>query len=167
MGLTYLPLLYRSQYGKVVLRRAGGTSPREAEMATTISTEQATDMLRAEGYATADITAAMNSFIAADAPAEDESGEWAWTAEDLGVLRRVLGRLGRRAARANAAQTADVTAEIVDLNDLVVVDDREVSFDTVEVRRGDVVLATIRVESSEDEAPYAAAVAEFGDVTWL
>lgn len=74
----------------------------EAEMATTISTEQATDMLRAEGYATADITAAMNSFIAADAPAEDESGEWAWTAEDLGVLRRVLGRLGRRAARAYA-----------------------------------------------------------------
>ena len=147
-------------------------------MATTISTEQATDMLRAEGYATADITAAMNSFIAADAPAEDESGEWAWTAEDLGVLRRVLGRLGRRAARANARKaemttytitdkTADVTAEIVDLNDLVVVDDREVSFDTVEVRRGDVVLATIRVESSEDEAPYAAAVAEFGDVTWL
>lgn len=64
-------------------------------------------------------------------------------------------------------KTADVTAEIVDLNDLVVVDDREVSFDTVEVRRGDVVLATIRVESSEDEAPYAAAVAEFGDVTWL
>ncbi|MBK7565268.1 MAG: hypothetical protein IPI21_13870 [Propionivibrio sp.] len=60
-----------------------------------------------------------------------------------------------------------ITAEIVDLNDLVVVDDREVSFDTVEVRRGDVVLATIRVESSEDEAPYAAAVAEFGDVTWL
>ena len=147
-------------------------------MATTISTEQATDMLRAEGYATADITAAMNSFIAADAPAEDESGEWAWTAEDLGVLRRVLGRLGRRAARAYAREaemttytitdkTADVTAEIVDLNDLVVVDDREVSFDTVEVRRGDVVLATIRVESSEDEAPYAAAVAEFGDVTWL
>lgn len=64
-------------------------------------------------------------------------------------------------------KTADVTAEIVDLNDLVVVDDREVSFDTVEVRRGDVVLVTIRVESSEDEAPYAAAVAEFGDVTWL
>lgn len=60
-----------------------------------------------------------------------------------------------------------VTAEIVDLNDVIVVDDREVSFDTVEVRRGDVVLATIRVESSEDEAPYAAAVAEFGDVTWL
>ena len=71
-------------------------------MTTTISTEQATDMLRAEGYATADITAAMNSFIAADAPAEDESGEWAWTADDLGVLRRVLGRLGRRAARAYA-----------------------------------------------------------------
>ena len=69
MGLTYLPLLYRTDYGKVVLRRAGRTSPREAEMATTISTEQATDMLRAEGYATADITAAMNSFIAADAPA--------------------------------------------------------------------------------------------------
>ena len=60
-----------------------------------------------------------------------------------------------------------VTAEIVDLNDVIVVDDREVSFDTVEVRRGDVVLTTIRVESSEDEAPYAAAVAEFGDVTWL
>ena len=60
-----------------------------------------------------------------------------------------------------------ITAEIVDLNDVIVVDDREVSFDTVEVRRGDVVLATIRVESSEDEAPYAAAVAEFGDVTWL
>ena len=80
-------------------------------MATTISTEQATDMLRAEGYATADITAAMNSFIAADAPAEDESGEWAWTAEDLGVLRCVLGRLGRRAARrlawARGASTRD------------------------------------------------------------
>ncbi len=60
-----------------------------------------------------------------------------------------------------------ITAEIVDVNDIVVVDDREASFDTVEVRRGDVVLATIRVESSEDEAPYAAAVAEFGDVTWL
>ncbi len=53
------------------------------------------------------------------------------------------------------------------MNDVIVVDDREVSFDTVEVRRGDVVLATIRVESSEDEAPYDAAVAEFGDVTWL
>ncbi len=60
-----------------------------------------------------------------------------------------------------------VTAEIVDVNDIVVVDDREASFDTVEVRRGDVVLTTIRVESSEDEAPYDAAVAEFGDVTWL
>lgn len=59
-------------------------------MATTISTEQATDTLRAEGYAAADITAAMDSFIAADAPAEDESGEWAWTAEDLGVLRSQL-----------------------------------------------------------------------------
>ncbi len=68
-------------------------------MATTISTEQATDMLRAEGYATADITAAMNSFIAADAPAEDESGEWAWTAEDLGVLRRVLSRCVRMRGR--------------------------------------------------------------------
>ena len=38
-GLTFSLLLYRSQYGKVVLRRAGGTSPREAEMTTTISTE--------------------------------------------------------------------------------------------------------------------------------
>ena len=83
-------------------------------MTTTISTEQATDMLRAEGYATADITAAMNSFIAADAPAEDESGEWAWTAEDLGVLRRVLGRLGRRAARAYARKAEMTTYQLTD-----------------------------------------------------
>ena len=43
MWLTYLPLLYRTDYGTVVLRRAGGTSPREAEMTTYQLTDKITD----------------------------------------------------------------------------------------------------------------------------
>ena len=91
-------------------------------MATTISTEQATDMLRAEGC-----------------------------------------------AKDALPTTGTLTARLVRINDLTWSDERgaEIWQDLIEVRDGDLVLGEVWVESSEDEAPYAAAVAEFGDVTWL
>ena len=68
-----------------------------------------------------------------------------------------------------AGATGTLTARLVRINDLTWSDERgaEISRDLIEVRDGDLVLGEVWVESSEDEAPYAAAVAEFGDVTWL
>ena len=65
--------------------------------------------------------------------------------------------------------TGTLTARLVRINDLTWSDERgaEISRDLIEVRDGDLVLGEVWVESSEDEAPYDAAVAEFGDVTWM
>ncbi len=65
--------------------------------------------------------------------------------------------------------TGTLTARLVRINDLTWSDERgaEISRDLIEVRDGDLVLGEVWVESSEDEAPYAATVAEFGPVTWL
>lgn len=65
--------------------------------------------------------------------------------------------------------TGTITARLVRINDMSWSDERgaEISRDLIEVRDGDLVLGEVWVESSEDEAPYAAAVARFGAVTWL
>lgn len=62
-----------------------------------------------------------------------------------------------------------ITASLTIINDVTWDDARnaEVVRDLIEVRDGDEVLDEIWVESTEDEAPYAAAVARFGQVTWL